>query len=123
MVAEGQFAGVLYAALPDQATFGDAVTSTLQRVADEGGGQVYLASRLEKRTECAVTAERSGIATALHDSVGAMLFSTGAELRARRALTETLSALLKLTRHGFRACGAGKRLGSPRDKVTALAHG
>ena len=85
MVAQGHFVGVLYGALRQPRTFGDAVLGTLQRVADSGAEQVYLASRLEERTESAVTAERSRIAAGLHDSVGAMLFSTGAELRALQA--------------------------------------
>lgn len=85
MVTEGHFTGVLYGGLRRPTSYGDSVISALQRVADEGARQVYLASRLEERTECAVTAERSRIAAGLHDTVGAMLFSTGAELRALRA--------------------------------------
>lgn len=85
MVAERQFVGVLYGALRHQTRYGDAVITALQRVADEGATQLYLSRRLEERTESAVTAERSRIAADLHDSVGAMLFSTGAELRALQA--------------------------------------
>jgi signal transduction histidine kinase len=85
MIADGQFVGVLYGALRQPAAYGDAVLDTLQRVADGGAEQIYAANRLEEHTESAVTAERSRIAAGLHDSVGAMLFSTGAELRALQA--------------------------------------
>lgn len=85
MTADGACVGVLYAALRRRASFSDTVITALQRVADDGAEQLNLNNRLEERTANAVAAERSRIATGLHDTVGAMLFSTGAELRALRA--------------------------------------
>lgn len=82
MAVDGQLMGVLYAAMRQPARFGDDVIDELQRIADQGAEQVFLANRVEHRAESAAAAERSRIAAGLHDSVGAMLFSTGAELRA-----------------------------------------
>ncbi|WP_326598992.1 GAF domain-containing sensor histidine kinase [Streptomyces sp. NBC_01803] len=76
-----QFTGVLYVGLRRPARFGDDAITRLQRIADEGAERFFVADRLEERTEAAVAAERARIAAGLHDSVGAMLFTAGAELR------------------------------------------
>lgn len=129
MVADGQFVGVLYGGLRHQTTYGDAVISRLQRVADEGAAQLYVACRLDERTESAVTAERSRIAADLHDSVGAMLFSAGAELRALRtdpaASPDLVSRLREIERQLaevaslFRQSLAALDDAAPRFQLTA----
>jgi signal transduction histidine kinase len=96
MTADGDCVGVLYAALRRRAHFGDDVIGALQRVADHGAEQISVANRLEERTASAVAAERSRIATGLHDSVGAMLFNTGAELRALRSDATSPSLINRL---------------------------
>ncbi|MGK5533809.1 GAF domain-containing sensor histidine kinase [Streptomyces sp. URMC 129] len=77
----GQFTGVLYVGLRRPARFGDDAITRLQEIADDGAERLYVSERLEERTDAAVAAERGRIAAGLHDSVGAMLFTAGAELR------------------------------------------
>jgi len=98
MSFDSRFVGVLYVGLRRATRFGDRVIGAVQQVADAGAQQVYVADRLAERTTAAVAAERVRIAGGLHDSVGAVLFTVGAQLRemqADPAASPTLLARLR----------------------------
>jgi signal transduction histidine kinase len=72
---------VAYAALRERGDFGDNAVQTMQDVADQAARALRLATLAESTRHNAVSAERRRMQTALHDSVGAMLFSIGAQVR------------------------------------------
>lgn len=72
---------VAYAALREAGWFGDGTVAAVQRVAAQSATALRLAERAEQRTRTAVAADRRRLQVALHDSVGAMLFSIGAQVR------------------------------------------
>jgi signal transduction histidine kinase len=76
-----QVVGVAYAAQRGPASLGDVVIRQLQRVAEPAGSALHLAQQAGVQTTTALAAERQRIAIALHDSVGALLFGIGAEVR------------------------------------------
>ncbi|MQA15362.1 MAG: GAF domain-containing protein [Pseudonocardiaceae bacterium] len=71
---------VAYAALRETAWFGDAAVTAVQRVAGQAATALRLAERAEQRSSTAVAADRRRLQASLHDSVGAMLFSIGAQV-------------------------------------------
>lgn len=72
---------VAYAALRGPGSFGDAAVDAVQRIAAEAAQAIRLAERAEAGRYMAVAAERQRMQASLHDSVGAMLFSIGAQVR------------------------------------------
>lgn len=72
---------VAYAALRETGWFGDGAVEAVQRVAAQSATALRLAERAEQRTRTALAADRRRLQVALHDSVGAMLFSIGAQVR------------------------------------------
>lgn len=70
-----------YAALRDAGEFGDDSVSAMQRIAVQAATALRLAEQAEQRSRTAVTADRRKLQVSLHDSVGAMLFSIGAQVR------------------------------------------
>lgn len=72
---------VAYAALRESGSFGDGAVSAMERVARQAAVALRLAERAEERTGTAVAADRRRLQVSLHDSVGAMLFSIGAQVR------------------------------------------
>ncbi|MDN5748403.1 MAG: GAF domain-containing protein, partial [Pseudonocardia sp.] len=72
---------VAYAALRGPGEFGDVAQGAMQSVAKEAARALHLADRAEAGRTTAVAAERHRMQASLHDSVGAMLFSIGAQVR------------------------------------------
>ncbi|HVL85157.1 MAG TPA: GAF domain-containing protein [Pseudonocardia sp.] len=72
---------VAYAALRRAGAFGDDAVRAVQGVAADAGRALRMAERAEAGRTTAVAAERQRMQAALHDSVGAMLFSIGAQVR------------------------------------------
>lgn len=72
---------VAYAALRGPGMFGDAAVGAVQQVATDAARALRLAGRAEAGRHTAVAAERQRMQASLHDSVGAMLFSIGAQVR------------------------------------------
>jgi signal transduction histidine kinase len=72
---------IAYAALRGPGRFGDAAVDAVQRIAADAAHAVRLADRAEAGRHTAVAAERRRMQASLHDSVGAMLFSIGAQVR------------------------------------------
>lgn len=125
----GHFGGVLYTGLRRSERFGDDTIDAVWRAAEVGAEQLYVADRLRQQTEAAVTAERSRIAEDLHDSVGAMLFTVGAQLRDLRSDPDASPVLLGRlgevesriadTAATLRGSIAALRETEPRQRLTA----
>jgi signal transduction histidine kinase len=76
---------VAYAALRGPGDFGDAAVRAVEGVAAEAAVALSVADRAEAGRATAVAAERRRMQASLHDSVGAMLFSIGAQVRDLRS--------------------------------------
>ncbi|MCO1655062.1 GAF domain-containing sensor histidine kinase [Pseudonocardia humida] len=76
-----QTVAVAYAALRGPGEFGDDAVRAVQGVAADAAVALALAERAEAGRATAVAAERQRMQASLHDSVGAMLFSIGAQVR------------------------------------------
>ncbi|MBC3194991.1 GAF domain-containing protein [Pseudonocardia sp. C8] len=76
---------VAYGALRHAAVIGDDAVDAVERVAAQAARALRLAERAEAGRITAVLAERQRMQASLHDSVGAMLFSIGAQVRDLRA--------------------------------------
>ncbi|MGQ0574067.1 MAG: GAF domain-containing sensor histidine kinase, partial [Pseudonocardia sp.] len=74
-------AAIVYAALRRPGEFGDDAVRSVRDVATQASRALLLAARAEAGRTTAVAAERLRMQTSLHDSVGAMLFSIGAQVR------------------------------------------
>ncbi|MGQ0837041.1 GAF domain-containing protein [Actinokineospora sp.] len=72
---------VAYAALRESADFGDDAVQRLENVAAQAARALHLATLADSTKDRAVSGERQRMQAALHDSVGAMLFSIGAQVR------------------------------------------
>jgi len=70
-----------YAAMREPAEFGDDAVRTMEEVATQAGRALHLATVAETTRATAVSAERLRMQSALHDSVGALLFSIGVQVR------------------------------------------
>ncbi|MFN2560194.1 MAG: ATP-binding protein [Jatrophihabitans sp.] len=88
LVHREQIVGVAYAAQRGPASLGDVVIRQLERVTEPVGSALHLARQAGEQTTAALAAERQRIAIALHDSVGALLFGIGAEVRDLQADTD-----------------------------------
>ncbi|WP_020666793.1 GAF domain-containing sensor histidine kinase [Amycolatopsis nigrescens] len=72
---------VAYAAMRESANFGDDAVGRLEGIAEQAATALRLAGVAESSTANAVSAERRRMQAALHDSVGALLFSIGVQVR------------------------------------------
>ncbi|GAB3495244.1 GAF domain-containing protein [Amycolatopsis cihanbeyliensis] len=72
---------IAYAAMRERVEFGDEAVRTVERIADRAATALRVASLAESGRNNAVAAERQRMQSALHDSVGALLFSIGAQVR------------------------------------------
>lgn len=81
MIYDGEVLGVAYAAIRRVGTFGTAPIDAVKNLCDEAAVAMHASDRAQAQTGAAVAAERRRVSIALHDSVGAMLFSIGAEVR------------------------------------------
>jgi len=83
-----QFHGVLYAATREVGSLSAAQAQALGRLARQAGLALGVADRARDMADVAVHEERRRVALALHDSLGATLFSIGAAVRSLRADVE-----------------------------------
>jgi len=76
---------IAYAALRGDGAFGDDAVRAVKRVAEEAARALSVADRAAAGQATAVATERARIQASLHDSVAAMLFSIGAQVRDLRS--------------------------------------
>ena len=81
VVTSGQTIAICYAAMRDATEFGDSAVRRMQEIADHAATALRIATAAEDSRTDAVCAERQRMRDALHDSVGALLFSIGAQVR------------------------------------------
>jgi signal transduction histidine kinase len=81
VVHDGRLFGVLYSANREVTRFGDRAVRELERIAAHMATAQVVAERARYAAEVAVHEERRRLAIDLHDSVGAMLFTLGANVR------------------------------------------
>ena len=81
LIRNGEVLGVVYGASREEADLGDTVIARLEQVAEPAAASLHLADRIASHTRSTLANERRRIAIALHDSVGALLFGIGAEVR------------------------------------------
>ena len=72
---------IAYAAMHEPVGFGDDAVRAMQEIADQAGTALRLATVAESGRAAAVSGERLRMQSALHDSVGALLFSIGVQVR------------------------------------------
>ncbi|MFR9797896.1 GAF domain-containing protein [Streptomyces sp. MS06] len=82
VIHEGRLLGVLYGSNRETCPFGDRTAESLQKAASRAAAAAVVAERARHAAETAVHEERRRLALELHDTVGAMLFSLGAGIRA-----------------------------------------
>ena len=76
---------IAYAALREPADFGDDAVRRMEEIACQAGTALRLARVAEANRATAVSSERLRMQSALHDSVGALLFSIGVQVRDLRS--------------------------------------
>ncbi|MFE6616994.1 GAF domain-containing protein [Amycolatopsis sp. NPDC057786] len=81
IVSGTETVAIAYAAMRERRDFGDDAVQSLEDIASEAGRALKLASVAESDRETALSAERLRMQSALHDSVGALLFSIGVQVR------------------------------------------
>jgi LuxR family transcriptional regulator, regulator of acetate metabolism len=81
IVARGETVAIAYAAMREPADFGDDAVRRMEEVACQAGAALHLAKVAETDRLAAVAGERLRMQSALHDSVGALLFSIGVQVR------------------------------------------
>ncbi|MBE1501940.1 signal transduction histidine kinase [Amycolatopsis lexingtonensis] len=81
IVARGETVAIAYAAMREPADFGDDAVRRMEEVASQAGAALHLARVAETDRAAAVAGERLRMQSALHDSVGALLFSIGVQVR------------------------------------------
>ncbi|MGW4527911.1 GAF domain-containing protein [Amycolatopsis sp. NPDC004378] len=81
IVARGETVAIAYAAMREPADFGDDAVRRMEEVAHQAGTALHLAKVAETDRASAVAGERLRMQSALHDSVGALLFSIGVQVR------------------------------------------
>lgn len=90
---------VAYAAMRTSARFGDDAVGRMETIAAQAAKALHVAGQVESTRDRAVSAERQRMQANLHDSVGAMLFSIGAQVRdLHTAVTDNPSLTTRLTR-------------------------
>ena len=88
-----QFLGVLYAGTREPSTISPTQVQQLSRLARQAGLALAVADHARDMADVAVHEERRRVALALHDSLGASLFSIGAAIRSMRADVDPSSDL------------------------------
>jgi signal transduction histidine kinase len=110
---------IAYAGRYDSATFGDIALGRMQAVAERAATAVHIAEAAELTKMDAVCAERKRIQDSLHDSVGAMLFSIGAQVQVLRdSLADRPAVTGQLRRLESDISAASSAL---RESILALA--
>lgn len=132
-VYDGAVLGVAYGAIRAAAAVGDAELRAIEQIAASTATALHVADRIGAHTDVALASERRRIAVALHDSVGAMLFTIGAEVRDLQAdpvASPELSARLRAieariaeTATVFRESLAALDAVAPQQALTATLRG
>ena len=78
---DGRTIALAYAAMRTATSFGDFAVGKMQEVADQASTALRIADAAEASKVDAVAAERQRVQSALHDSVGALLFLIGVQVR------------------------------------------
>jgi signal transduction histidine kinase len=78
---DGRTVAVAYAAMRAATSFGDFAVGRMYEIADQAATALRIADAAEASRADAVAAERQRMQSALHDSVGAMLFVIGVQVR------------------------------------------
>lgn len=76
--------GVAYAGFRHRHEFGDVMVQEVLELGRQTAVGMHVADRARAASEVAVQAERQRVAADLHDTLGAMLFSIGAQVRSLR---------------------------------------
>jgi signal transduction histidine kinase len=119
VVSRGQTVAIAYAAMREATEFGDSAVRSMQDIADQAGTALRIASAAQDARADAVCAERHRMRDALHDSVGALLFSIGAQVRdLHRAAQDNPELDLRLRRLRTDISAASSAL---RESVLALS--
>jgi signal transduction histidine kinase len=77
----GRTIALAYAAMRTSTSFGDSAVDKMQEIADQASIALRIADVAEASKADAVAAERQRVQSALHDSVGALLFLIGVQVR------------------------------------------
>lgn len=77
----GDVLGVVYAGFRHKHEFGDQMVDEMLHLGRSTAMSMHVADRASSRTQVAVNAERQRVAAELHDTLGAMLFAIGAQVR------------------------------------------
>lgn len=118
IVFDGTLLGIAYGGMRAPHEFGDVALSNLARLAGRAGAQLHVSDQVKTQVDAAVQEERSRMAVELHDSLGAMLFSIGAEVRDLHGDPTTsphLAARLERIQEQLRDAGSALR-----ESLTAL---
>lgn len=78
--SDGDIVAIAYAGLREGAGFGDDAVDRLRRLADRTGSALDVAGAVERHLRTALVEDRRRLQLSMHDSVGAMLFSIGAQV-------------------------------------------
>ncbi|MGW6281884.1 GAF domain-containing protein [Kribbella sp. NPDC055071] len=90
---------VMYAAMRTATDFGDKAVAQMEEIAEQAATALRIAGIAETTKAAAVTAERQRMQSALHDSVGALLFSIGVQVRdLHQAIRDNPALELRLSR-------------------------
>lgn len=76
--------GVAYAGFRHRHEFGDVMVQEVMELGHQTALSLHVAGRSQARAQVAVQAERQRVAADLHDTLGAMLFSIGAQVHSLR---------------------------------------
>lgn len=78
---DGRTVAIAYAAMRQATSFGDVAVEKMLDIADQASTALRIADAVEATKSDAVAAERQRVQSALHDSVGALLFLIGVQVR------------------------------------------
>lgn len=130
---QGEVLGIAYGASRETINLGDTAVAQMESVARPAAASLHLTDRVNSHTGAALSAERRRIAIALHDSVGALLFGIGAEVRDLQSdvmAAPELIAKLRAVEHRisetaavFRESLAVLDAVSPKQALTATLRG
>ncbi|WP_210583323.1 GAF domain-containing protein [Streptomyces sp. GESEQ-35] len=81
VISKSRTVAVAYAAMRSATDFGDTAVQRMEGIAEQAATALHIAGAAESKATSAVTAERHRMQNALHDSVGALLFSIGVQVR------------------------------------------
>lgn len=110
--------GIVYGGMRAPHRLADIALSDLARPPGRAGAQLRVSGQVMTQVEAAVQEERNRMAVELHDKLGAMLFSIGAQVRDLRGDPETsplLAARLERIQDQLRDAGSALR-----ESLTAL---